>query len=96
MTSSPHQSQSHGGGIAVICKSMLGSNIAFKTNFDFTHTLLQVVQASIILQHNTLHLFCLYRLPPNRRNNLTDSMFTEQMPDLDYVNNLPGFVSSCW
>ena len=31
--------------------------------------------------------------PPNRRNNLTDSMFTEQLPDLlDYVNNLPGFV----
>ena len=31
--------------------------------------------------------------PPNRRNNLTDSIFTEQLPDLlDYVNNLPGFV----
>ena len=39
------------------------------------------------------HFFCLYRPPPNRRNNLTDSMFTEQLPDLlDYVNNLPGFV----
>ena len=55
------------------------------------------MQASITLQHNTLHFFCLYRPPPNRRtnrrNNLTDSMFTEQLPDLlDYVNNLPGFV----
>ena len=51
------------------------------------------MQASIILQHNTLHFFCLYRPPPNRRNNLTDSMFTEQLPDLlDYVNNLTGFV----
>ena len=30
---------------------------------------------------------------PNRRSNLTDSMFTEQLPDLlDYINNLPGFV----
>ena len=28
------------------------------------------------LQHNTLHFFCLHRPPPNRRNNLTDSMFT--------------------
>ena len=42
-------------------------------------------------QHTTF--FCLYRPPPNRRNNLTDSMFTEQLPDLlDYVNSLPGFV----
>ena len=51
------------------------------------------MQALITLQHNTLDYFCLYRPPPNRRNNLTDSMFTEQRPDLlDYVNNLPGFV----
>ena len=50
------------------------------------------MQASITLQHNTLHFFCLYRPPPNRRNNLTDSMFAEQLPDLDYVNSLPGFV----
>ena len=51
------------------------------------------MQASITIQHNTLNFFCLYRPPPNRRNNLTKSMFTEQLPDLlDYVNNLPGFV----
>ena len=51
------------------------------------------MQASITLHHTTLHFFCLLRPPPNRRNNLTDSVFTEQLPDLlDYVNNLPGFV----
>ena len=89
----PRQSRSCGGGIATVCKSTLGSNITFKTNFDFTHTSFEVVQASITLQHNTLHFFCLCRPPPNRRSNLTDSMFTEQLPDLlDYVNNLPGFV----
>ena len=87
----PRQSRSRGGGIAIVCKSTLGSNITFKTSFDFTHTSFEVVQASIILQHNTLHFFCLYRPPPNRRNNLTDSMFTEQQPDLlDYVSNLQG------
>ena len=94
----PRQSRSRGGGIATVYKSTLGSNITFKTNFDFTLTSFEVVQASITLQHNTLHFFCLYRPPPNRpppnrRNNLTDSMFTEQLPDLlDYVNSLPGFV----
>ena len=85
----PRQSRSRGGGIATAYKSTLGSNITFKTNFDLTHTSFEVVQASITLQHNTLHFFCLYRPPPNRRNNLTDSMFTEQLPDLlDYINNL--------
>ena len=89
----PRQSRSHGGGIATVYKSTLGSNITFKTNFDFTHTSFKVVQASITLQHNTLHFFCLYRPPPNRRNNLTDSMFTEQLSDLlDYINSLPGLV----
>ena len=93
MKSFPRQSRSRGGGIATVYKPTLGSNITFKTNFDFTHTSLEVVQASITLQHNTQHFFCLYRTPPNRQNNLTDSMFTEQLPDLlDYVNSLPGFV----
>ena len=89
----PCLSRSRGGGISTVYKSTLGPNITFKTNFDFNHTSFEVVQASTTLQHNTLHFFCLHRPPPNRRNNLTDSMFTEQLPDLlDYVNNLPGFV----
>ena len=89
----PRQSRSRGGGIATVYKFTLGSIITFKSNFDFTHTSFEVVQASITFQHNTLHFFCLYRPPPNRRNNLTDSMFTEQLPDLlDYVNSLTGFV----
>ena len=84
----PRQSRSHGSGIATVYKSTLGSNIIFKTNFDFAHTSFEVVQASITLQHNTQHFFCLYRPPPNLQNNLT-----EQLPDfLDYVNSLPGFV----
>ena len=89
----PRQSRSRGGGIATVYKYTLGSSITFKTSFDFTHTSFELVQASITLQHNTLHFFFLYRPPPNRRNNLTDSMFTEQLPDLlDYVNSLTGLV----
>ena len=82
------QSRSRGGGIAKAYKSTLDSNITFKTNIDFTHTSFEVVQASITLQHNTLHFFCLYPSPPTRRNNLTDSMFTEQLSDLSGLYNL--------
>ena len=70
----PRQSCSRGGGIATIYKSILGSNITFKANFDFTHTSFEVVQASLTLQHNALH-FCLWHPPPNRQNNLTDYVY---------------------
>ena len=71
----PRQSRSRGGGIATEYKSTLGSNITYKTNFDFTDTLFIVVQASITLQHNTLQFFCMYRPPPYRRSNLTDYVY---------------------
>ena len=61
----PRQSRSRGGGIATVYKSTLGSNITFKTNFDFTNTSLEVVQASITLQHNTLHFFL--SVPPSTK-----------------------------
>ena len=41
----PRQSRSRDGGIATVFKSTLGANITFKTNFDFTHTSFEVVQA---------------------------------------------------
>ena len=56
----PRQSRFSRGGIATVCKSTLGSNITFNTNFYFTHTSFELVQASITLQHNTLHFFGLY------------------------------------
>ena len=37
------QSRSRGGGTATVYKSTLGSNITFKTNFDFTHTSFDVL-----------------------------------------------------
>ena len=93
MKSFPRQSQFRGGGVATGYKSIFGSNIAYKTNFKFAHTSFEVVLSSIILQDNALHFFCSYRPPPSRRNNLTDTIFTEQLPDLlYYVNNLPELV----
>ena len=91
MKSFQHQSRSRCGGIVTIYKSNIGCDIAFKTSFNFTHTSFEVVESSINLQHNTF--LCFYRPPLNRRNNFTDSMFIEQLPDLlDYTNNPPGLV----
>ena len=87
------QSRFRGGAITILYKSILGTNITFKTKFDSAQTSFEIVLAPIKLQHNTLHVISLYSPPPNRRNNLADSMFTEQLPDLlDYINKLPGLA----
>ena len=52
----PRQSRSRGGGIATVYKSTLGSNITFKTNFDFTHTSFKVVQHQL-LYSTTRYIF---------------------------------------
>ena len=80
LISFPRQSRSRGGGIATVYKSILSFNITFKTNFDFTHTSIEAVQASITLQHSTLHFFYLCRPPPKRRSDLTDSMYGKNLP----------------
>ena len=54
----PRQSRSRGGGIATVYKSTLGSNITFKTNFDFCS---HIVRSSAGInyfraQHTTLFL----------------------------------------
>ena len=92
MKSFPRESRSRGGGVATEYKSTLGSNITFKTNFDFTHTSFEVVQASTTLQYNTLHFSVCSALHQTDETILL-TMFTEQMPDLlDNVNSLPGFA----
>ena len=89
----PRQSRCRGGGIATVYKSTFDSKITLRTNFDFTHTSFKVVQASITIKQNALHLLCLYFPPPSRQDNLTASMFTEQLPDLlDCAYSLPGYV----
>ena len=90
------QLRSRGGGITTVCKSTLGSNVTFKANFDFTHTSFEVVQASITLQHNTLHFFCLYSPPPNRRNNFTDYVYWTAAWPSRLCKQPPRICLSCW
>ena len=40
----PRQSRCQGGGIATICKLILGSNVTFRTHYDLTRTSFEVVQ----------------------------------------------------
>ena len=61
----PRQSRSRGRGFATVYKSTLGSSITFNTNFYFTYTSFDVVQASITLQNNGLYF--LLSVPPSTK-----------------------------
>ena len=67
--------------------------MTFKTKFDFDHSSFELIQVSVTLQTSALHLMCMYRPPPSRKNKLTDSLFSEQFPDLiDTCNSLRGQI----
>ena len=85
--------RSHGGGLAVIFRGTLATNLTFKTKFDFDHTSFELIQVSVTLQTSALHFMCMYRPPPSRKNKLTDSLFSEQFPDIiDMCNSLRGQI----
>ena len=62
----PSQSRSCGDGIATEYKTTLGSNLIFKTDFDFTHKSFEEVQSSITIQHSALHFFLF--VPPTTQS----------------------------
>ena len=74
--------RSRGGGLAVVFRDTLSTNLTFKTKFDFDHSSFELIQVSVTLQTSALHFLCMYRPPPSRKNKLTDSLFSEQFPDL--------------
>ena len=85
--------RSRGGGLAVIFRDTLSTNLTFKTKFDFDHSSFELIQVSVTLQTSALHFLCMYRPPPSRKNKLTDSLFSEQFPDLiDTCNSLRGQI----
>ena len=85
--------RSRGGGLAVVFRDTLSTNLTFKTKFDFDHSSFELIQVSVTLQTSDLHFMCMYRPPPSRKNKLTDSLFSEQFPDLiDTCNSLRGQI----
>ena len=45
--------RSHGGGLAVIFRDTLATNLTFKTKFNFDHTSFELIQVSVTLQTST-------------------------------------------
>ena len=67
--------ESRGGGIAVVYNKCLSKRISITATFCFHHQSFEVTRLSITLTSGNINLFCLYRPPPSRNNQLTDSRF---------------------
>ena len=83
--------RSRGGGLAVIFRDTLSTNLTFKTKFDFDHSSFELIQVSVTLPTSALHFMCMYRPPPSRKYKLTDSLFSEQFP-VSRFERVSGFV----
>ena len=84
----PHSSR--GGGIAFVVRDSLCPRLT-TTDFPFRHSSFELVHVSVALRQRCLQLFCLYCPPPNKKNQLTDSLFFQELPDLlEHGNTLKG------
>ena len=61
------------------------------TDFTFQHSSFELVHVSVALRQRCLQLFSLYRPPPNKKNQLIDSVFFQEFPDLfEHCNTTKG------
>ena len=67
--------ESRGGHIAVIYNKRLFKQMSMTATFSFHHQSFEVIRLSITLTSGNINFFCLYRTPPDRNNQLTDSSF---------------------
>ena len=80
-----------GGGLAIIYRDSLSRYLGFVTDFAFTHLSFEVVHLSLSVPQHNIHLICIYRTFPSKKNKLTDAMFHQEFPGLlDYCNTLSG------
>ena len=80
--------ETKGGGILVIYRDHIKVNIT--TSFSFEHKSFELLQLSITSPKH-IHLFCIYKTPPRKKNGLKNSTFIDELPQLlDHVNLLRG------
>ena len=67
--------ESLGSGIAVVYNKCLSKRISITAMFCFHHQSFEVIRLSITLTSGNNNFLCLYRPPPSRNNQLTNSSF---------------------
>ena len=73
----------------MICNKCLLKRISITAMFFSQHRSFEVIQLSITLTYRNINVFCLYRPPPSRNDQLTDSCFFSEFSFLlDLCNSL--------
>ena len=82
---------SRGGGIAFVVRDSLCPRVTINTDFPFQRSPFELVHVNVALRQRCLQLFCLYRPHPNKKNQLTDSLFFQEFPNLlEHCNSMKG------
>jgi exonuclease III len=71
-----------GGGLAFLYMSSLQPFITISDSFPFSHKSFELAVLILTLQSADIHFHLLYRPPPNKRNQLSDSLFMEEFQEL--------------
>ena len=82
---------SHAGGVAFVVRESLHPLTTTTTVFPFDHPSFEILKLTVNLPQQCLQLVVLYRRPPKKANNLTDSQFYRELPLLlQYCNTMGG------
>ena len=83
---------SRGGGIAIVYKDCLSSQLSFSQALPFAHPSFEFVEATAQIPGKSVVIFsCIYRPPPSTQNKLTNSMFFSNFDSLlDHYSIRPG------
>ena len=81
---------SRGGGIAILFRDSIMNRASVTASFPFPHTSFELVHLKL-QSPQLIHLFCMYRPPPSKKNKSSNSIFVSEFQDfLAYCNVLGG------
>ena len=82
---------SRGGGISFTVKNSLQKHISKTASFPCHLTSFDAAQLTLTLNPERIHVFCVYRSPPGKRNKLPDTTLFDQLPNfLEHCDGLTG------
>ena len=70
-----------GGGITFVTRDSLKPHVATTSSFPVQHPCFETAQLTLTYNKQLTNLFCIYRLPPSKKNKFSDSMFFNQFSD---------------
>ena len=70
-----------GGGIAFVLRDSLKQHVSSISSVSVQHPCFEAAQLTLTDNKQLTNFICIYRPPPSKKNNFTDSIFFDQFSD---------------